>query len=153
MVGLATGGNSLSVVGNSVGVGGNELAGAHDGSGLNPNRQRGFGSPSRRIETPSLSDMKARQAAVVAKFMTFFQRKCSLVIELYNAVFYKQKPTWDKIADFVCNDLCPTAELRKEVQDVQFHPVKMLIFVKCSEDRWRDILVEKLQSPQGVIWK
>ena len=33
--------------------------------GLNPNRQKGFGAAaSKRIETPSLNDMRARQGAV-----------------------------------------------------------------------------------------
>ena len=36
---------------------------------------------------------------------------------------------------------------------VQFHPVKMLIFVKFSNDQWRDNVVAKLQSAEGVIWK
>ena len=107
----------------------------------------------KRVETPSLSEMRARQGAIVAKFMTFFQRKTSLVVEMYNQAFYRQKPTWDKIADFVCNDLCNTQELRKHVKDVQFHPVKMLIFIKMSEDKWRDILIDRIASPTGVVWK
>ena len=106
-----------------------------------------------RIETPRLADMQAKQGAVVARFLTFAQRKSSLVIELYNSAFYKQKPTWDKIANFVYGDLCPNSEIRREVIDVQFHPVKMLIFVKFSSDNWRDKVVEKLQSNEGVIWK
>ena len=126
-----------------------------DVSGLNPNRQRGFGNSVSfpRIETPRLADMKAKQGAVVARFLTFAQRKSSLVIELYNASFYKQKPNWDKIANFVYSDLCTTSALRKEIIDVQFHPVKMLIFLKFSEDQWRDKVVEKLQSADGVIWR
>ena len=122
-----------------------------DNSGLNPHRLRGF--VTNRIETPSLSEMKARQGAIVARFMTFAQRKSSLVIELYNGVFYKQKPTWDKIAEFVCNDLCATSEHRQTVKDVQFHPVKMLIFVKCASDKGRDELVSRLQSKEGIVWK
>ena len=82
--------------------------------GLNPNRQRGFGAAFPRIETPRLSDIKAKQGAIVARFLTFFQRKTSLVIELYNAAFYRQKPTWDKIADFIHSDLCTTSELKRE---------------------------------------
>ena len=125
-----------------------------DRSGLNPNRQKGFGSSgASRIETPSLNEMKAKQGAIVARFMTFFQRKSSIVIELYNGAFYKHKPTWDKIADFVCNDLCATTEQRQAVTDVQFHPVKMLIFVKCVDDDWRDALVSRLQSREGIVWK
>ena len=127
--------------------------GLSDSSGLNPMRQKGFTSQASRIETPRLTDMRAKQGAVVARFLTFSQRKSSLVIELYNGVFYKQKPTWDKIANFVYTDLCPSAELRKHVVDVQFHPVKMLIFTKFSDDQWRDKVVERLQSSEGVTWK
>ena len=44
--------------------------------GLNPNRQKGFGAAaSKRIETPTLNDMRARQGAVVAKFMNFMQER------------------------------------------------------------------------------
>ena len=86
---------------------------AGDGSGLNPNRIRGFGvrqpvggRGGGRLETPTLNEMKAKQGAIVAKFMTFFRRKNTLVIEMYEKSFYKQKPTWDRIADFVYKDLC-----------------------------------------------
>ena len=73
--------------------------------------------------------MRARQEATVAKFLTFFQRKNTLVIELYMHCFYKQKPTQDKVAKFIYQDLCPAPHLRSAIQDVQFHPVKMLLFV------------------------
>ena len=53
-----------------------------DSSGLNPHRARGFGDGFPRLETPRLADMKAKQGAIVAKFLTFFQRKSSLVIKL-----------------------------------------------------------------------
>ena len=121
--------------------------GVKDNSGLFANRPRGFG-----LETPSLRDMKAKQGAIVSKFMTFFQRKYSLVVEMYQSSFYRQKPNWDRIAEFVYSDLCTTEDLRKEVKDVQFHPVKMLLFVKFSEEMWRDVVVEKLQSTEGVTW-
>ena len=48
--------------------------------GLNPNRQRGFNWQT-RIVTPTLNDMKAKQGAVVSKFMTFMNRKNSVMIE------------------------------------------------------------------------
>ena len=137
------------------GVGGSDNrggAGGGDGSGLNPSRVRGFGSSMNRATTPSLNDMRARQGAIVAKFLTFFKRKTTLVIELYVNAFYRAKPTWDKIADFIYNDLCNTAELRAGVKDVQFHPVKMLLFVKFKEERLRDETVQRIKSPQGVIW-
>ena len=49
--------------------------------GLNPDRQHGFlvqpavGVKSQRFETPSLNQLRARQSAIVSKFMTFFKRK------------------------------------------------------------------------------
>ena len=51
---------------------------------------------------------------------------------------------------FVCSSFARlnTPELRKEVKDVQFHPVKMLLF---SGESWRDA-VKRLQSAEGVTW-
>ena len=125
-----------------------------DNSGLNPNRIRGFGSnsgdSSTRIDTPSLNEMRAKQGAIVAKFMTFFKRKSSAVIEMYEACFFKEKPKWDQIADFIYKDLCPTDTLRRAGKDVQLHPVKMLIFIRFSEDHFRDEAVKRIQS--GVYW-
>ena len=106
-----------------------------DGSGLNPNKVKGFGyhgSSNKPVETPSLNEMRAKQGAIVAKFMTFFKRQSTLVIESYEACFYKEKPKWDQIAEFVFKDLCPSDELRKAVKDVQLHPVKMLLFIKIN---------------------
>ena len=113
------------------------------GDGLNNNRIRGFGSSmqentKKRFETPTLKDMNLKQNAIVAKFMTFFQRKNTLVVELYRHCFYKLKPTWDKIAEFIYRDLCPTPTLRRSVSEVQLHPVKMLLFVKCCNEQIRD---------------
>ena len=68
---------------------------------LNPLRPRGFGAVNTRVKTPSLNDMRAKQKAIVAKFMTFFQRKFTLVIELYEHAFYRHKPNWEKIAEFI----------------------------------------------------
>lgn len=132
----------------------NEVGGVRNQLGLNPYRHRGFGDQyvTRRYETPSLNEMRAKQGALVSKFMTFFQRKCSLVIEMYAAPFYRRKPDWDRIAEFIYNDLCNTPELRKEVLDVQFHPVKMLLFIKCSDEQWRDAMVARVQSDEGVTW-
>ena len=123
-----------------------------DASGLNPNRIRGFGNDSgnSRVDTPSLNEMRAKQGAIVAKFMTFFKRKSSVVIEMYEACFFKEKPRWDQIANFVYHDLCPNDTLRKAVKDVQLHPVKMVIFVRFSSDSVRDEVVRRIQS--GIIW-
>ena len=55
-----------------------------DSSGSNPHRQPEFGEqlPMPMFETPRLCDMRAKQGAIVKRFLTFFQRKCSLVTEL-----------------------------------------------------------------------
>ena len=150
-------GQSGTADGQGVGVSG--TGGERDTSGLNPNRIKGFGVQQTsgggrgvRVETPTLNGMKAKQGAIVAKFMTFFRRKNTLVIEMYEKSFYKQKPTWDKIADFVYNDLCLRPEMRSEVKDVQFHPVKMLLFVRFSEDKFRDEVLARIQSTEGLIW-
>ena len=136
---------------NSVGVNSAGYVGG-DSSGLNPNRQRGFGSTGQRIEAPTLNQMRAKQGAIVAKFMTFFKRKITLVIEMYEKSFYKQKPTWDRIADFVYNDLCSSPELRKHVQDVQFHPVKMLLFIRFTDKQQKDSALAKIRSAEGLTW-
>ena len=72
--------------------------------GLNPNRQKGYGAAaatSRRIETPTLNDMRARQGAVVGKFLNFMHRKNTIVIELYDRAFFSKRPTWESLANFV----------------------------------------------------
>ena len=99
--------------------------------GLNPNRQRGFGTTG-RIETPSLNDMRAKQGAVVSKFLTFMNRKKTLTIELYERSFYMRRPGWDSVANFIYNDLCTNDEIRNKLDDVQFHPVKMILFIKMK---------------------
>ena len=97
------------------------------GDGLNPSRQRGFGAAAtKRMETPTLNDMRARQGAVVAKFMNLMHRKNTIVIDLYDKALYTKRPTWESLANFVYSDLCPSADVRSEVLDVQLHPVKMM---------------------------
>ena len=94
--------------------------------------------------------MKAKQGAVVSKFMTFMNRKNSVMIELYERAFYNKKPGWDNLANFVYHDLCPNDQLRKSVEDVQFHPVKMIVFIKFKTEEIRDQMVERLKT--GVLW-
>ena len=117
--------------------------------GLNPNRQKGFNWQT-RIVTPTLNDMKAKQGAVVSKFMNFMSRKNSVMVELYERAFYNKKPGWDNLANFVYNDLCPNDQLRNSVEDVQFHPVKMILFIKFKTEEVRDQMVDRLQT--GVFW-
>ena len=52
--------------------------------------------------------------------LTFFQRKCSLVVEMHEFSFYRRTPDWDKTAEFVYRDWCGSAELRQQVSDVFF---------------------------------
>ena len=123
-----------------------------DSDGLNPNRQKGFGAASKRIETPTLNDMRARQGAVVGKFLNFMHRKNTIVIDLYDRAFFAKRPTWDSLANFVYSNLCPTPDLRSEVVDVQLHPVKMMLFVKFKSENSRDQVVGRLQAPNGLRW-
>ena len=126
--------------------------GLKDHSGLSPNRNRGFGNATggSRIDAPSVNEMRAKRSAIVTKFMTFFKRKSTLVVEMYEACFYKEKTRWDQLADFIYNDLCPTDALRMAVKDVQLHPVKMLIFIRFSEDKFSDGVAARIRS--GVMW-
>ena len=71
------------------------------GMNLNSRRIRGFGRQGQgsgvsNVDPPSLNDMRAKQGAIVAKFMTFFKRKSTIVIEMYEACFYKKKPKLPK---------------------------------------------------------
>ena len=126
--------------------------GRQDDSGLNPNRQRGFGATMRRIETPTLNDMRARQGAVVGKFMNFMQRKNTVVIDLYDRAFFSKRPNWEQLANFVYNDLCVSDTLRSGLVDVQLHSVKMLLFLKFKTEQIRDEVVMKVQNVNGVMW-
>ena len=131
-----------------------ENNGRQNDDGLNPNRQRGFGAgaPIRRIETTTLNDMRARQGAVVGKFMNFMQRKNTVVVDLYDKAFFAKRPTWEQLANFVYNDLCANDTLRGDLVDVQLHAVKMLLFLKFKSEQIRDEVAVKLQNRNGVMW-
>ena len=88
----------------------------------------------------------------MGKFMNFMHRKNTIVIELYDRAFYSRRPTWESLANFVYSDLCPGADLRSEVLDVQLHPVKMMLFVKFKSEDSRDQVVASLQAPNGLLW-
>ena len=66
----------------------------------------------------------------VKKFLTFYKRTKSICIDLYCPAFYKRKPYYDELADFVHDFLCPSDELRADLEDVQLHPVKKLLFIE-----------------------
>jgi hypothetical protein len=53
---------------------------------------------------------------------------------------------------FVYNDLCPTAELRENLEDVQLHPVKMMVFVKFKSEQVRDQVVANMLTMNGILW-
>ena len=44
----------------------------------------------------------------VKKFLTFYKRTKSICIDLYGPPFYKRKPYYDELADFVYDILCPS---------------------------------------------
>ena len=74
------------------------------------------------------------------------------MVELYERAFYSKRPGWDQVASFIYNDLCPCDDLRKSLEDVQFHLVKIIIFIKMKREDTRNQLVKKLQAPGGVLW-
>ena len=125
-----------------------------DSSGLNANRQRGFSSskPNVRIPTSTLADMQAKEGSLVSKFMTFLCRKNTFVIDLYEGVYFRSKPTFDIISEFISKDLCSDQDTRKALVDVQLHPVKMLLFIKFNSEGARDKINARVQSPEGVTW-
>jgi hypothetical protein len=87
----------------------------------------------------------------VKKFLTFYKRTKSICIDLYCPAFYKRKPYYDELADFVHDILCPTAKLRDDLLDVQLHPVKKNLFIKFKTVDSRDVVAEKL-SGEGLEW-
>ena len=56
------------------------------------------------------------------------------------------------MAKFIYNDLCTNDEMRQALDDVQYHPVKMILFIKMKTEEARDTLVNKLEANQGVMW-
>ena len=87
----------------------------------------------------------------VKKFLTFYKRTKSICIDLYSPAFYKRKPLYDELADFVHDILCPTDQLRTDLEDVQLHPVKKNLFIKFRTESSRDTVAEKL-SGDGLEW-
>ena len=87
----------------------------------------------------------------VKKFLTFYKRTKSICIDLYCPAFYKRKPYYDELAEFVYDILCPTEQLRADLEDVQLHPVKKLLFIKFRTILTRDIVAEKLAG-DGLEW-
>ena len=87
----------------------------------------------------------------VKKFLTFYKRTKSICIDLYCPAFYKRKPYYDELADFVHDTLCPTAQLRTDLQDVQLHPVKKNLFIKFKTVQSRDIVAASLAG-EGLEW-
>lgn len=85
--------------------------------------------------------MRAKQGALVSKFLTFINRKNTLTIELYERAFYNRRPGWDSLANFIYGDLCTTDEMRQQLEDIQFHPVKIILFVKMKSEQARDNLI------------
>ena len=117
--------------GNRGGVGGNRAAGGGRG-------QRGENNVRETRED-------------VKKFLTFYKRTKSVCIDLYCPAFYKRKPYYDEVADFVYDILCPNAQLRADLEDVQLHPVKKHLFIKFRTETSRDAVAEKL-SGEGLEW-
>ena len=87
----------------------------------------------------------------VKKFLTFYKRTKSICIDLYCPAFYKRKPYYDELAEFVYDILCPSDELRADLEDVQLHPVKKNLFIKFKTVQSRDSVAERLAG-EGLEW-
>ena len=101
-----------------------------------------------RVETTTPRDLRAKQGAVVSKFLTFFQRKNTLVIELYAKCFYNQKPQWDRIADFVSESLCYRPELRNKIKNDSLY----MHFRVIRKDKHFCILYDKIYTSFQYVW-
>ena len=138
----------MSFRGGAVGGFGGGGAVTRNNPGNNVNNSR---SRQQRNVAPSVPGLQLQRSTTVSKFLTFFQRKNTVVVEIYGQPFYTKRPTWEDMAEFVYKDLCPNDRLRKELLDVQLHPVKMLIFVKFKTEIARDEVATKLQG-EGILW-
>ena len=87
----------------------------------------------------------------VKKFLTFYKRKKSVCIDMYDPAFFKKRPGYDDLADFVYDILCPSDLLRADVEDLQLHPVKRNLFIKFRTEQTRDIVADKLAG-EGMEW-
>ena len=87
----------------------------------------------------------------VKKFLTFYKRTKSICIDLYCPAFYKRKPYYDELADFVYDILCPNNQMRADLVDVQLHPVKKNLFIKFKTVQVRDAVAERLAG-EGLEW-
>jgi hypothetical protein len=110
------------------------------------------GGGGRRQFNPGRAQQNARETREdVKKFLTFYKRTKSVCIDLYGPAFYKRKPYYDELADFVHDFLCPTQKLRDDLEDVQLHPVKKTLFIKFRTEESRNVVAEKL-SGDGLEW-
>ena len=66
------------------------------GGNVNSNRSR---QP--RHDAPSVASLQLQRSTTVSKFLTFFQRKNTVVVEIYGQPFYTKRPTWEDMAEFV----------------------------------------------------
>ena len=111
--------------------------GVHGGGSQNNGNQR------------NVQDRESREN--VKKFLTFYKRTKSICIDLYCPAFYKRKPYYDELADFVHDILCPSDVLRGDLEDVQLHPVKKNLFIKFRTVESRDAVAERLAG-EGLEW-
>ena len=91
----------------------------------------------------------------IRKFLSFYKRKNSVCVDLYQPAFYSKKPNWEDMADFVYSVLSVGSTsspgvIRAAVKDIQLHPVKKLLFLKFTEQQIRDEVATRLQA--GLVW-
>ena len=140
MGGRGGGGRGHNTGGGGGGGRGHNHGGGHRGnnSGGNFDRRRGQGDGRENREN-------------VNKFLTYYKRTKSICIDLYSPAFYKRKPHYDELADFVYDILCPSDHLRADLEDVQLHPVKKHLLIKFKTVESRDTVAGML-SGDGLEW-
>ena len=87
----------------------------------------------------------------VRKFLTYYKRKNSICIDLDGPAFYKRNLFYDELAEFVYDILCPTIQLRADLEDVQLHPVKKHLLIKFKTVDSRDVVAVSLAG-DGLEW-
>ena len=135
------------------GAGGGVSAGGRGGGGYRGHAHQGGrrGGQNQGQNGGAGGQVNDRNREDVKKFLTYYKRTNSICIDLYGPAFYKRKPYYDELAEFVYDILCPSDLLRAELEDVQLHPVKKHLLIKFRTQEARDTVAERLAG-EGLDW-
>ena len=85
----------------------------------------------------------------IKNFLGFYKRTDSICIDLYQPEFFRRKPSWEEMADFVSQQLCLTAPLRAAL-GYPASPCEKHLFIKFRNTSSRDQVAAQLNV--GVEW-